>query len=62
VWPLKEYIDGKVIHNIPHHRVPVEDYLQKQGRFVHLFTPKRNEEMLNEMQARVDAYWDAVSE
>ncbi len=62
VWPLKEYIDGKVIHNIPHHRLPVEDYLQKQGRFAHLFAPKRKEEMLNEMQARVDAYWEAVSE
>jgi pyruvate ferredoxin oxidoreductase beta subunit len=62
VWPLKEYMDDKVIHNIPHHRLPIEEYLQRQGRFAHLFTPKRNEEILSEMQARVDAYWDAVSE
>ncbi len=62
VWPLKEYIDGKVVHDIPHHRLPIEDYLKKQGRFAHLFTPERNEELLVEMQARVDTYWDAVSE
>lgn len=62
VWPLKEYIDGNILHTIPRHRLPVEDYLKKQGRFAHLFTPVRNEEILAEMQARVDAYWDAVSE
>ena len=62
VWPLKEYIDGKVIHKPLHRRLPVEEYLQKQGRFAHLFLPRRNEMLLQEMQARVDAYWDAVSE
>ena len=34
VWPLKEYVDGKVVHTkIPHPRLPVEEYLKKQGRF-----------------------------
>ena len=61
VWPLKEYRDGKVVHTrIPHPRVPVEEYLKLQGRFRHLFEPERNEAVLAEIQANVDAYWDAV--
>jgi len=58
VWPLKEYIDGKVVHTkIPHPRLPVEEYLNKQGRFAHLFEPQRNEALLQELQTRVDTYW-----
>ena len=61
VWPLKEYIDGKVVHTkIPNTRLPVEDYLKKQGRFKHLFGPERNAELLEEIQDRVDSYWAAV--
>ena len=61
VWPLKEYVDGKVTHNfVPHPRVPVEEYLKLQTRFAHLFEPKRNDAMLADMQARIDAYWAAV--
>jgi pyruvate ferredoxin oxidoreductase beta subunit len=62
VWPLREYIDGKVIHTrIPRSRPPVEDYLKLQGRFAHLFEPERDDKTLNEIQARVDAYWDQVA-
>lgn len=61
VWPLKEYADGKVIHTrVPHPRVPVEEYLKLQGRFAHLFEPKRDEATIAEIQARVDAYWAEV--
>lgn len=62
VWPLKEYVEGKVVHTkVPHPRIPVEEYLIKQGRFAHLFTPERNDKLLAELQARVDAYWDEVA-
>ncbi len=58
IWPLKEYVDGRVVHTkTPHPRKPVEDYLQLQGRFAHLFAPQRDETTLAEIQARVDAYW-----
>ena len=58
VWPLKEYADGKVVHTrIPHPRVPVVAYLKTQGRFAHLFAPRRNEAVLAGIQAKVDAYW-----
>lgn len=61
VWPLKEYADDKLVHTrIPHPRVPVEDYLRTQGRFSHLFSPQRNESLLAQIQARVDAYWTGV--
>jgi pyruvate ferredoxin oxidoreductase beta subunit len=61
VWPLKEYVDGRVVHTkTPKPRLPVEQYLKRQGRFAHLFTPERNEAVLSEIQARVDAYWSAV--
>ncbi len=59
VWPLKEYRDGQVVHTkVPQKRLPVEDYLKRQGRFAHLFQPQRNEALLQEIQARIDAYWD----
>jgi pyruvate ferredoxin oxidoreductase beta subunit len=58
---LKEYLDGQVVHTkIPHPRLPVEEYLQRQGRFAHLFTPARNDTLIREIQARVDKYWDQV--
>jgi pyruvate ferredoxin oxidoreductase beta subunit len=61
VWPLKEYIDGKVTHTkIPGKRLPVEEYLNKQGRFSHLFHPQRNETLLNEIQEKVDRYWAEI--
>lgn len=62
VWPLKEYKDGVVSHTRKpsSKRPPVEEYLRLQGRFAHLFEPKRNEAMLKEIQERVDRYWQAV--
>jgi pyruvate ferredoxin oxidoreductase beta subunit len=67
VWPLKEYIDGKIVHTrIPKKdktgkRTPVEEYLKLQGRFKHLFHPQRDEAGIAEIQARIDAYWDKVT-
>lgn len=63
MWPLKEYVDGRVAHTrVPHPRQPVEAYLEKQGRFRHLFEPKRNQNLIDAIQARVDAYWATVEE
>jgi len=61
VWPLKEYVDGAVVHTkTPRKREPVESYLERQGRFAHLFEPRRQDELLAEIQGRIDRYWDAV--
>lgn len=63
VWPLKEYIDGKVVHTkIPKQRKPVEEYLSLQGRYKHLFEPHRDEEMLKTIQDKIDRYWRNISE
>jgi len=61
IWPLKETVDGQVVHTrVPRERVPVEEYLRLQGRFAHLFQPRRDKKLIDEIQARVDRYWDEV--
>ena len=60
IWPLREYVDGRVVHKRPRRRVPVEEYLSRQGRFAHLFEPQRNEAALAAIQERIDAYWRDV--
>jgi pyruvate ferredoxin oxidoreductase beta subunit len=61
IWPLKEYIDGAVAHTkAPKQRQPVDEYLQLQGRFSHLFEPARRDKDIDEIQARVDTYWAGV--
>ncbi len=58
IWPLKETRDGKVVHTVvPRHFRPVEEYLQRQARFRHLFVPDRRERILRRIQADVDRYW-----
>jgi pyruvate ferredoxin oxidoreductase beta subunit len=59
IFPLKEYVDGKVVHNrIPRKRVPVENYLERQKRFRHLFEPKRQDAIIAKIQEGVDRYWE----
>lgn len=63
LFALKEAVDGVVTHTyIPRHRRPVEDYLQGQGRYRHLFEPTRNAEAIAQIQAQVDRYWSEVAE
>ena len=60
-FPLKEYLDGRVVHTkVPRPRAPVEEYLKLQGRFRHLFEPERQQDRIDAIQARVDAYWEQV--
>jgi len=62
IWPLKEYVGGEIMHTkIPRERPPVEAYLERQGRFGHLFHPQRQASLIDEIQRRVDDYWSAVN-
>ncbi|MBU1231766.1 MAG: pyruvate synthase [Proteobacteria bacterium] len=63
IWPLKEYINGRVHHtHIPHAKKPlVDEYLKRQGRFRSLFSPQRNSRVIDEIQAGVDSYWQDIS-
>jgi pyruvate ferredoxin oxidoreductase beta subunit len=64
VFPLWEAVNGdyqlstpsKVIALAPQKKKPVKEYLQSQGRFRHLFTPK-NEKILEEIQRLTDEKW-----
>jgi pyruvate ferredoxin oxidoreductase beta subunit len=61
VWPLKEAVHGEVRHTyVPNRFRPVEDYLRPQHRFRHLFEPARRDDLLNQIQNNVDAYWRNV--
>jgi pyruvate ferredoxin oxidoreductase beta subunit len=63
MWPLKEAVHGRVRHTvIPDRRKPVEVYLRTQHRFRHLFTPRRQDEAIDQIQAAVDAYWAEVTD
>lgn len=59
-WPLYEVIDGKYVINYkPKNKIPVSEFLKAQGRFRHLFRAG-NEHMIEEIQAEVDARWEAL--
>lgn len=61
IWALKEAVYGVVNHTVvPAKFKPVEEYLQGQGRFAHLFQPARQEAVLQKIQESVDEYWSEV--
>ena len=62
LWPLKEYMDGKVTHTKVPPMIPVREYLEKQGRFAHLFSPRRDETVLAQIQDAVNSYWQKQSQ
>ena len=56
-WPLYEVVEGKYkLSYRPKEKLPVREFLQKQDRFRHLFTPK-NEHIIDEIQAEIDRKW-----
>lgn len=60
VWPLYEIEHGvwKLTYE-PRKKLPVEEYLKKQGRFNHMFE-KGNEWMIEEVQKHVDLKWEML--
>jgi pyruvate ferredoxin oxidoreductase beta subunit len=67
VFPLWEAVNGeyqlsppsKVLALAPQKKKPVKEYLQVQGRFRHLFTPKY-EKLVDEIQKQTDARWQRL--
>ena len=67
IFPLWEAVNGeyqlstpsKVIALAPQKKKPVKEYLQMQGRFRHLFTPKF-EKTLDEIQRITDERWQRL--
>jgi len=59
-WPLFEVENGQYhINYKPKKRVPVLDWIKRQGRFRHLFQPG-NEHILTEIQQWVDDEWEKL--
>ena len=59
-WPLFEVADGRWILNYkPKNKLPLEDFLRKQGRFKHLFAPG-NGHLIQEFQQEVDRRWEEL--
>jgi pyruvate ferredoxin oxidoreductase beta subunit len=58
IWPLFEVEDGVWKLNYkPKKKLPVQDYLEPQGRFKHLFK-RGNEHLIEEIQKDVDRKWE----
>ena len=70
VWPLYEYENeemtfngiSRAIFEGKYKRKPVEDWLKLQGRFSHLFKPKRDEERIKRFEKFVDDMWERFRE
>ena len=60
VWPLYEIEDGKwKLTYEPKRKLPVEAFLEKQGRFKHMFRPG-NEWMIENTQDYVNKEWEKL--
>jgi pyruvate ferredoxin oxidoreductase beta subunit len=67
IFPLWEAVNGeyqlstpsKLFALAPQKKKPVKDYLELQGRFRHLFTPKFGK-MVNEIQSLTDTKWNRL--
>ena len=59
-WPLFEVINGewKLTYK-PKKKLPIEEFLKKQGRFKHLFKPE-NRHIIDRIQKDVDTKWERL--
>ena len=67
-FALYEYENGQLTFNLKSKSIlekkiepkPIEEYLQLQGRFAHLFKPERNEAALSRIRAELDENWERM--
>ena len=61
-WPLYEIVRGEWrLSYRPKEKLPVERWLERQGRFNHLFLPK-NRQMIDDLQGELDRRWERLLE
>ncbi|RLE34291.1 pyruvate ferredoxin oxidoreductase [Candidatus Acetothermia bacterium] len=60
-WPLYEVVEGvyKITYK-PKEKLPIEKWLEPQGRFRHLFRPEKREDIIRELQEAVDRHWEEL--
>ncbi len=61
MWPLYEVDHGEwKLSYTPKEKKPIEEYLEPQGRFRHLFRDEKGAEMRKRMQEWVDYKWEQL--
>jgi pyruvate ferredoxin oxidoreductase beta subunit len=68
MWLLYEHEDGRTSYTAGTKRIiqgqsklkPVEEYLELQGRFRHLFQPEKDEETIKEIQERISHIFETL--
>jgi pyruvate ferredoxin oxidoreductase beta subunit len=59
-WPLFEVENGEWhLTYMPREKLPVAEWLKRQGRFRHLFRPE-NQHLIDQLQAEVDQRWERL--
>lgn len=60
-WPLYEIINGEYkINYKPKVRVNIEEFLETQGRFKHIFKSSNKNKLIKDIQEKVDVEWERV--
>jgi pyruvate ferredoxin oxidoreductase beta subunit len=60
-WPLYEIENGRVkINYRPKEKLPITEWIKKQGRFKHLFKPQ-NADIIAMLQKQVDDDWERLN-
>lgn len=59
-WPLFEVEYGTkwMLNYKPKEKIPVEEWLKRQGRFAHLFKSKKGKEIIKAFQEHIDREWE----
>ena len=61
IWPLYEVVEGEYkLTYKPKEKKPVDEYLQPQGRFKHLFKGDEGAQMRKRIQENTDRKWDQL--
>jgi len=61
MWPLYEVENGEYkITYKPKEKKPLEEFLEPQGRFKHLFKGDEGAEVRKRMQEHVDRKWETL--
>lgn len=60
-WPLYEVENGEYrLTYKPRKKLPIEEWLKSQGRFKHLFKPRKQSDVIESIQQAVDRRWEKI--